>query len=86
MKYTDNKDLLRAHYHVKVVLNGPIDPRINCTELILTDLVRSEKEMKFVSKNLEMFLITLNLVLLFNVQVLMIEEDYINVHPHSYLF
>ncbi len=35
-------------------------------------------------KNLVISLITLNHVLSFIVQDLMIENDYINVHPHSY--
>ncbi len=42
-----NKDLFRAHYYVKVVLNSPVDTCINCIELMLTDVIRSEKEMTF---------------------------------------
>jgi hypothetical protein len=45
--YKDNRDLLKTHYHVKLVLNGPIDPRINCTELVLTSVIRTDKEMKY---------------------------------------
>ena len=45
--YKNNKDLFRAHYYVKVVLNGPVDTCINYTELILTDVIKSEKEMIF---------------------------------------
>ena len=45
--YKNNKDLFRAHYYVKVVLNGPVDTCINCIELILTDVIRSDKEMTF---------------------------------------
>jgi hypothetical protein len=31
--YKDNRDILKKHYRVRVVLNGPIEPQINCTEL-----------------------------------------------------
>jgi hypothetical protein len=42
--YKDNRDLLKTHYHVEF---GPIDPRINCTKLVLTDVIRTDKEMKY---------------------------------------
>jgi len=45
--YKNNKDLFRAQYYVKVVLNGPVDTCINCIELILTDVIKSDKEMTF---------------------------------------
>jgi hypothetical protein len=45
--YKDNRELLKTHYHLKLVLNGPIDPRVNCTELVLTDVIRTDKEMKY---------------------------------------
>ena len=45
--YKNNKDLFRAHYYIKVVLNGPVDTCINCIELILTDVIKSDKEMTF---------------------------------------
>ncbi len=43
----DNRDLLRTHYHVRVVLNKPIDPRFNHIELVLTDVVRTDKEIEY---------------------------------------
>ncbi len=45
--YKDNRDLVKINYHVKLVLNGPIDPHITCTELVLTDVIRTDKEMKY---------------------------------------
>ncbi len=45
--YRDNRDLLKTHYHVKVVSNKPIDPMVNRTELVLTDGIKTEKEVEF---------------------------------------
>jgi hypothetical protein len=36
-----------THYHVKVVLNKPIDPMINRTDLVLTDVIRTDKEIEY---------------------------------------
>jgi hypothetical protein len=44
--YEDNRDLLKTYYHVKVVLNKAIDPIFNRTELVLTDIIRTDKEIK----------------------------------------
>jgi hypothetical protein len=45
--YKDYRYLLRTHYHVKVVLNKPIDPMGNRTELVLTDVIRTDKELDY---------------------------------------
>ncbi len=37
--YKDNRDLLKTHYHIRVVLKNPIDPMFNCTELVLTNII-----------------------------------------------
>jgi hypothetical protein len=42
--YKDNEDLLNKHYHVRVVLNKPNDQRFNCVELVLTDVIKSDKK------------------------------------------
>jgi hypothetical protein len=45
--FKDNRDLLKTHYHVKVVLNDPIDPIFNRTELVLSDDIRTDKEIEY---------------------------------------
>ncbi len=45
--YKDNKDLVKTHHHVRVVLNKPIDPMFNFTELVLTNVTRTDKEIEY---------------------------------------
>jgi hypothetical protein len=45
--YKDNRDLFRTHYHVRVVLNNPIDPKLNFPESVLTNVITTDKEIEY---------------------------------------
>ncbi len=45
--YQDKKVLFRMHYYNRVVLNNPMDPKCYFPELYLENVIRTNKEIKF---------------------------------------
>jgi hypothetical protein len=45
--YNGNRDLTKTQYHVRVVLNKPIDPIFSFTELVLTSVIRTDKKIEY---------------------------------------
>ena len=45
--YKSNKDIFNIYNHIKVVLNHPIHERFNFTRLILSRVIQTKQEIKY---------------------------------------